>query len=330
MDRPGKTRPASTTVPGTAAGGSIPAYALYGDERPPGWLDMVQVERIPERSSLYQYDIAPHIHDGLIQVLHVTEGGGEVFIDGMHWEIEPPALIVIPSRHVHGFHFRRSVDGPVVTAAQQPLESLCAVGAPSLLPFLRRPLVLHVPPRQRHAAALTPLFEAIARETRLHTPGEVAAGSALLMALFVQIARLAHLLLADPADPAARQQGERPRKAAQVERFRALIDQHFRERWPVERYAEALGFSAGQLTRLCRDQLGQSALDVINARVLHEAQRELVYSILGIKQIAGLLGFADEAYFGRFFKKHTGRTPSEFRAAAIERLSPDDIGLVTG
>lgn len=325
MTRPGQTHP---TPLSSGRASTIPAYVLYGDQQPPGWMDMVQVERIPERSSLYQYDIAPHIHDGLIQVLHVTEGGGEVFIDGVHWEIEPPTLIVIPSRHVHGFHFRPSIDGPVVTAAQQPLESLCAVGAPSLLPFLRRPLVLHVPPRQRHGQALTPLFEAIARETHLHTPGEVAAGSALLMALFVQIARLAHLLMADPADPAAR--GDRPRKAAQLERFRALLDEHFRERWPVERYAEELGISAGQLSRLCRDQLGQSALDVVNARVLHEAERELVYSILGVKQIAGLLGFADEAYFGRFFKKHTGRTPTEFRAAAIERLSPDDIGLVTG
>lgn len=322
MDPSGKTHPAGPH------GGSIPAYVLYGDEQPPGWMDMVQVERIPERSSLYDYDIAPHIHDGLIQLLYVTEGGGEVFIDGVHWEIVPPALIVIPSRHVHGFHFRRSTDGPVVTAAQRPLESLCAVGAPSLLPLLRRPLVLHVPPRQRHAPALTPLFEAIARETRLHTPGELAAGSALLMALFVQIARLADLLLADPADPATAR-GDRPRKAAQVERFRALLDQHFRERWPVERYAQELGISAGQLTRLCRDQLGQSALDVINARVLHEAERELVYSILGVKQIAGLLGFADEAYFGRFFKKHTGRTPTEFRALAKERLAPEEYGLVT-
>lgn len=318
MTQPGKTHPTSPH------GGSIPAYVLYGDDQPPGWMDMVQVERIPDRSSLYQYDIAPHIHDGLIQVLHVTEGGGEVFIDGQHWEIEPPALIVIPSRHVHGFHFRRSVDGPVVTAAQQPLESLCAVGAPSLQPFLRRPLVLHVPPHQRHGQALAPLFDAISRETLLHTPGELAAGSALLMALFVQIARLAHLLMADPADPATAR-GERPRKAVQVDRFRVLLDQHFRERWPVERYAEELGISAGQLSRLCRDQLGQSALDVVNARVLHEAQRELVYSILGVKQIAGLLGFADEAYFGRFFKKHTGRTPGEFRAAAKDRLSPEDL-----
>jgi len=329
MDQPGKTRPAGSTATGAdRAGGSarsIPAYVLYGDDQPPGWLDMVQVEHIPERSSLYQYEIAPHIHDGLIQLLYVTEGGGEVFIDGARWEIEPPALIVIPSRHVHGFHFRPSVDGPVVTAAQGPLESLCAVGAPALLPHLRRPLVLHVPPAQRHSPALMPLFEAIARETRLHTRGEVAAGSALLMALFVQIARLVDALGAE----AGGEPGARPRKAAQVERFRALVDEHYAERWPVERYAEALGITAGQLSRLCRELLGHSALDAINARVLHEAERELVYSILGVKQIAALLGFADEAYFGRFFKKHTGRTPSEFRAAAKERLAPEAFGLVT-
>ena len=43
-----------------------------------------------------------------------------------------------------------------------------------------------------------------------------------------------------------------------------------------------------------------STLDVINARVVHEAQRELVYSSLSIKQVAAELGFDDEAYFGRF------------------------------
>jgi len=48
-----------------------------------------------------------------------------------------------------------------------------------------------------------------------------------------------------------------------------------------------------------------------------------VYSTLAVKQIAGLLGFADEAYFGRFFRKQTGTTPSEFRQAARQRLAPD-------
>jgi AraC family transcriptional activator of pobA len=298
---------------------TIPNYSLYGDEAQPAWLDMVHFERIHERSSLYQFDIAPHFHDGLIQLLYVTSGGGEVFIDGAKWRIEPPTLIVIPARHVHGFHFTPDIDGPVVTAAQRPLESLAGMAAPDLLPQLRRPLVLGVSGSLRYVDALMPLFDAIEREMRMHSSGEVAAGTALLMALFVQIARITTALqVQDGADAAGR-----TRKAGQVERFRALVDARFRERLPIESYAAEMGLSAGQLSRLCRDMLGMSGLDVVNARVVHEAERELVYSTLGFMQIAALLGFGDEAYFGRFFKKQTGRTPTEFRDAARRRLAPD-------
>ena len=99
-----------------------------------------------------------------------------------------------------------------------------------------------------------------------------------------------------------------------------LIDQGFRQRWPVEHYARELGVSAGQLGRICRQAIGQSPLDAINLRVLHEAQRELVYASLSVKQIAAELGFDDEAYFGRFFKKHTGLKPTEFRDKARRHL----------
>lgn len=63
-----------------------------------------------------------------------------------------------------------------------------------------------------------------------------------------------------------------------------------------------------------------SGLDVINARVLHEAQRELVYTHMPIKQLAAELGYGDDAYFSRFFRKHTGLSPSAFRAQALAQL----------
>lgn len=307
-----KTRMAST----------IPNYALYGEEAQPAWLDMVHFEMIHERSSLFKFEIDPHFHEGLIQLLYVTHGGGEAFIDGATWQVHPQSLIVVPARHVHGFHFTPDIDGPVVTAAQSPLESLASVGAPDLLAHIRRPQVLSVGDAVRHVDALMPLFDAIRREARVHGSGEVAAGSALLLAVFVQIARICATLQSNEGADT----GGRSRKAAQVERFRALVDAHFRARLGIEFYAAEMGLSAGQLSRLCRDALGMSSLDVLNARVVHEAKRELVYSTLAIKQIAAVLGFADEAYFGRFFKKQIGRTPTEFRDAARLRLAPETQG----
>ncbi len=296
---------------------TIQRYALYGDAPQPGWLDMVHFERIHERSSLYDFQIAPHLHDGLIQVLYLTRGGGEALIEGTVWPLYPQTLIIIPAGHVHGFHFTPDVDGPSITGAQRPLESLATMSAPDVASAVRTPQVLHAAGSTWYGDALMPLFEAIERESRMHSSGEAAAGPALLLAIFVLIQRIATALQAQDGPANA----PTTRKATRVDRFRALVDAHFRERWSVERYASEVGLTAGQLSRLCREMLGMSSLDVMNARIVHEAERELVYSTLAIKQVAAVLGFEDEAYFGRFFRKHTGTTPSEFRNAARQRLA---------
>lgn len=292
---------------------SIPNYALYGTQAEVPWAEMVHFEWIPERSGVHNFDIAPHVHDALVQVLYITKSGGEVLMDGERRAMAAPCLVVIPSRVVHGFRFERDVEGPVITAAQRPLETLAAAASPALLATLRRPAVIAVPAGSRHAEALMPLFLAIERESRAGAAGGLAAGMPLLVALIVQIARL--------GEEGAGEGGARTRKAALIERLRVLVDAHFREHLPVEHYSGKLGMSASQLGRLCREVLGMSTLDLINARLIHEAQRELVYSTLSVKQIAGLLGFDDEAYFGRFFRKNVGHRPTEFRDIARQRLT---------
>lgn len=300
--------------------GTVRSFALYGSsDAQPAWAELVHLETIPERSSLFDWEIDLHFHEGLLQLLYLTHGGeGEAVIDGVRWALRPPCLIVVPARAVHGFSFHPATDGPVITAAQKPLESLAALTAPQLLAHLRRPAVLELPQDSRHAQVLAPLFEAIGREQQLLADGGMRAGMALLTALFVQVARVAA-----SASGAAR--STRSRKSAQIERFRALLDERFRERMPVKGYAQALGITLGQLSRLTRELLGVSAQEVVNARVVHEAQRELVYSSLSVKQIAATLGFEDEAYFGRFFKKHTGQRPSDFRAQARRQLAAQSL-----
>lgn len=303
-----------TTEPALTA--RIPNYALYGDQDAPAWSNSFNFEWIPQRSAPYQWDIQVHRHDAFVQLLCLTAGSGEVRMNGARIPARAPCLIVVPAGAAHGFRFAPDVDGPVITATQKVLESLTALLMPELLATIRTPRVIELPTDTEPLEALMPLFQAIERESRTHRSGQTASGMALLTALMVQVARLAGPTAHD-ADGAT----TGARKQRQIGQFKALLDRHFREHRPVQSYADAIGLTAGQLSRICREVLGVSALDVINARLVHEAQRELVYTAGSIQRLAAELGFEDDAYFSRFFKRHTGLSPRDFRAQALAQLA---------
>ena len=294
----------------------IPNYSLYGVQALPSWQSTFDFEWIPQRSRPYNYKIRPHKHDAFFQMLYLEQGSGEALLDHAKIAIQAPCLIMIPAQTVHGFNFSEDVNGPVVTAAQRPLESLASMTMPEVLPVMRKPAVIALDAASRHGDALMPIFLALEREAHLQSAGQVTAGMVLMAALCVQVARLA------PATSSASLIAT-PRKTLQIEKFRALVDENYKKHLPILAYADQLGITSGQLSRLCREVLGVSSLDVINARLIHEAQRELVYTTASIKQLADSLGFADETYFGRFFRKHTSLSPREFRVKAMQKmLSP--------
>jgi len=199
----------------------IPNYALYGDQAAGRWPDLFDFEWIPKRSKPYNWNISPHKHDAFIQILYITEGGGEVILDGARLHAVAPCILLIPAQTVHGFVFEKTVNGPVVTAAQGPLESVAAVLMPELLSLVRKPALIALDADNVHAKALMPLFLAIEQETQIHALGQLAAGMSLLAALCVHIARLSDAQ-ALPAPKA------NSRKVAQIEKFRGLVEQHFK------------------------------------------------------------------------------------------------------
>jgi AraC family transcriptional activator of pobA len=293
----------------------IPNYDLYGESARPPWYDAFNFEWIAERSRPNDWHIAAHRHDALLQILYIRSGSGHVVIESEKRAFEPPCVVLLPAQTVHGFVFSPDVDGLVITAAQRALESISKVVSPGLLPVLQRAAVVPV----RTSAGddtLMPLFRLLEQEFRGNARGHIAAGMSLLIALFVQIARL------DDAVSAPSSAAVADRRGGQIKRLRELVATHFREHRPIEFYAEKLGVTATQLGRICRSELGHSPMSLVNDHLIREAQRDLVYSGMTIKQIAHALGFEDAAYFSRYFRKQTGVTPTEFQAAAHEDLSP--------
>lgn len=103
--------------------------------------------------------------------------------------------------------------------------------------------------------------------------------------------------------------------------FKVLVDQHFKEKVQVSDYAEMLHVTPGHLNDTVKNTIGRSAKQIIDAKRIMEAKRLLFWQRLSVKQIAGELNFDDDAYFSRFFKKHTGLTPAGFQKTIREKYN---------
>ena len=241
----------------------IPNYDLYGDSSRIEDSGAFNFEWIPQRSALYNWLIHPHRHDSFIQVLYLTQGQVEVQIEHAQQTLQAPCVMLIPAGHVHGLRFSRDTQGPVVTAMQKPLESAAAVMMSALLETIRTPRLLSLHAEMRYIDQLMPLFLALEHESRTPAAGQVAAGTSLLLALMVQVHRISQL--SDSARSAAHYSISR--KAQQIEKFRSLLDKQFRSEHSLQPYAEQVGVSVGQLSRLCREVLGLMIRTVRNGGI---------------------------------------------------------------
>ncbi len=98
-----------------------------------------------------------------------------------------------------------------------------------------------------------------------------------------------------------------------VQEFKILVEENFYKFHQVNEYASLLNCSASALTKELVKTTGKSGLQHIQDRILLEAKRLLKHSELSSKQIAYQLGFADPPHFHKFFRKHIGVTPNQYK-----------------
>ncbi|MGB6009537.1 helix-turn-helix domain-containing protein [Castellaniella sp.] len=286
-----------------------PKYGLYATQGLDHWVDSVHIETIPTRSSLNNWVIKPHLHKSFIQILYLTRGGGVIGMDDKMLTVTAPCILSIPEQIMHSFHFSEDVDGPVITAVQHVLERVVGAADPNMLSVVREPFAMEFEPGDPALAPIAPLFDSIQDEFRSHRVGQPGICVSLLAALALRVGRIRY-------SRGLPLRAGSSRKAVQIQKFRELVDKYYCDHVPLSVYANELGVTGGHLTRLCRDVLGMSATAVISERLVHEAQRNLVYTSDPVKSLAWRLGFDDEVYFSRFFRKHTGVSPVKFREQA--------------
>lgn len=95
--------------------------------------------------------------------------------------------------------------------------------------------------------------------------------------------------------------------------FQELIEKNFVALKSPKEYASLMNITPNHLNALCKKKSGKSAGELIRQRIILEAKRLLAHTKLSAAEVAFQLGFIDNSYFGRYFKKYTKMTPEEFR-----------------
>lgn len=275
---------------------NVQNYSLFGEST--HLPDVLHCETIADRSVLHDWELAPHRHARLHQVLLVEKGGGSVTLDGKAHLLKQGSLVNVPPNHVHSFRFEKNTRGWVTTIADELMDELL-VGVGTKRSDINQATVLQ-----------SDVFMAnTVQQIWLEFSSQEKARALMLRGLSgVLLAWVARQLAAASIGDA------QAKDSVLVQRFKTLIEQNFASHWTVSQYAKALSISPTHLSRLTRAANGISALRMIEARLMREARRNLAYTNLSISSIAYTLGFSDPAYFSRVFTRDAGISPKAFRS----------------
>ncbi len=112
--------------------------------------------------------------------------------------------------------------------------------------------------------------------------------------------------------------------------LRDLIERNYRTLHSPADYAERLHVTAKTLGRIVRDHLGTTPTDLIRSRILTHAKWQLLHTLKPVKEVAREVGFGDELYFSRLFKKATGRSPTDFREFETAIRGGSNLSMPSG
>lgn len=287
---------------------ALPLFHLYGDPPDDQAFDFVHVETIASRSSVHDWTIRAHRHRNLFQILLIERGGGEMTFEAARLPFGSPVAILIPAAVAHGFRFEPNVTkGWVLTFTEDSAVAL-ADRAGEALSRLRALAAHPIVPINDEAmrARLAALCAELSEEASLAREGYRVAMRGLLALIAIGVARLAASrartgsVTLQPAD-------------ATVAQLRALVDEFFGREHQLAFYAEKLNMTVDRLNDHVKRATGVTAGHLIRQRVLTEAKHQLVFTTQPIQDIAEELAFSDASHFARFFRKHTGTTPHQFR-----------------
>lgn len=247
----------------------------------------------------------PHRHD-CYQIVWVEQGTGYHVIDSVRYEVKPRTLFFMSPGQIHDFVLSGDTLGCTINFSPEffalQLQNKNALNEIPIYDLENSVQALYLD--EAKAASVMETLDAMDEE---YYSDQIGWQDMIRCHLYILLMKASRMADSDfNVAPASR-------GLLLTRRFKALLEQQFNSIQDIGEYARLLRVNERALNEAVRRATGTTAAKMIRERVMLEAKRMLLHSEVSVAQVADRLAFEDPAYFSRCFKKHTGRSPIEFR-----------------
>jgi len=284
---------------------SIPNIEFRHSEVSEEDIEILEIDELYARRERLKHDInkAHRIHFYLM--IYIEEGEGEPFIDFESYAFQQGSFIFINKHQVHAFSLDPKIKGKIVLFTEEYLEKIQTnINISSFSSYYIN--VFHNPvftPKATLTQRCMSLILEIKKETE-----HPEKNSLMTMLLFSSL-----FLMLERERPSNHSNKLNHLQTKQFQDFIALLSRQVITERNASYYATQLGISYKTLNTLCKLVCHKTAKQLIDEYVIVEAKRHLILEERQIHEIAYDFGFMEVSNFVKYFKKHTSRTPAQFK-----------------
>ena len=248
----------------------------------------------------------PKAIDGFSALIMLT-GEATVQVNMKSYTIKPNTIVFFsPNTAIRSEKVSSNASGYFLAYSKHFLDSIQVGISPSLPIYMhfRMSPILQV--SQEDVTAILQVFQLM--KGLLHSDKTLYRNE-IVRSLFTT----AFYIIAEINHREKQQQPRHGRGEVIFDEFMKLLEEHCKRERNVGFYARALGLTPKYFSTAIKEISGKTAARWIDEAVILEAKTMLKYSGMSIQEIATALNFSTQSFFGKYFKQHTGESPSRYK-----------------
>lgn len=249
--------------------------------------------------------------------IYLNSGSGAVLSDDNDLPFSATCLIWVPWSSDKSLRIGAGSTGYHFALTDASLANAIGLGAESseLRLLMGRRIVIRLDRDDPVTADIEYAFSTIVKEADTQSKGSTTMIEAQVRAILVQLWRNS-----EQGPESASAAGRTPQV---LQHFRQLLEAHFRDHWPISRYAAAVGVTPDRLHDICSRHIGRAPSVLVQERLIHESRMMLENTAMSADLISATIGFRDASHFSRFFKARVGLPPVAYRTSCLKARQTD-------